>query len=161
VFLDGNSNLVIRATREGDKYIGGKVLSDWRGAAGTTWEARVRLQPLAGPCWPMTGNGSRADADIGMTGWHGDLEWMPSRPHVSTSSSYPMGVDDEWHTWRYHWDENRVYFWTDYTKGTPPSFDIPARSIPQSRTLPVLNLTAPGSGAVCPAQMLVDWVRVW
>ncbi|CKO96248.1 beta-1%2C3-glucanase precursor [Mycobacterium tuberculosis] len=34
VFLDGNSNLVLRATREGNRYFGGLVHGLWRGGIG-------------------------------------------------------------------------------------------------------------------------------
>ena len=43
VFLDGNSNLVIRGTREGNTFFGGLVHGNWRGGIGTTWEARIKL----------------------------------------------------------------------------------------------------------------------
>ncbi|NDJ91473.1 1,3-beta-glucanase, partial [Mycolicibacter kumamotonensis] len=43
VFLDGKSNLVIRATRDGNTYFGGLVHGNWRGGIGTTWEARIKL----------------------------------------------------------------------------------------------------------------------
>ena len=52
VFLDGNSNLVIRATKEGGKYFGGKIRSTWWGGIGHTWEARVKLNCLTAGCWP-------------------------------------------------------------------------------------------------------------
>ncbi|EUA42849.1 glycosyl hydrolases family protein 16 [Mycobacterium xenopi 3993] len=35
VFLDGNSNLVLQATREGDQYYSGKVRGNWRGPSAT------------------------------------------------------------------------------------------------------------------------------
>ena len=37
VFLDGKSNLVIRATRDNNKYVSGKVVGNWWGGIGTTW----------------------------------------------------------------------------------------------------------------------------
>ena len=40
VFLDGNSNLVLRAAKDGPTYFSGKVQSLWRGGVGHTWEAR-------------------------------------------------------------------------------------------------------------------------
>jgi hypothetical protein len=43
VFVDGNSNLVIRATREGDQYFSGKLQANWRGMINTTWEARIKF----------------------------------------------------------------------------------------------------------------------
>lgn len=163
VFLDGNSNLVIRGTRQGDKYVGGKLFSNWHGAATTTWEARVRLEPLSAACWPANGlrNAGRADSDRLMAGWHGNVELMHSGRNAALSNAYPMEVDDQWHTWRCQVGEKSRYFWADYIQGAPPSFAVPVRSIPHARVLPGLSLTAPSGGGVCPAQMLVDWVRVW
>lgn len=145
-FLDGNSNLVIRATREGDRYVGGTVVANWRGGAGTTWEARVRLQAL-----PDTSDRLR------LSGWYGHIQWMGA----GSSDSYRMDVDDQWHTWRGQLHQDQMYVWSDYAKGAQPSFVVPAPSVPNSRIVPVLSLTAPSSGAVYPAQMLVDSVRVW
>jgi beta-glucanase (GH16 family) len=48
VFLDGKSNLVLRATKDGDTYFGGLVSGNWRGGIGTTWEARIKLNCLTG-----------------------------------------------------------------------------------------------------------------
>lgn len=145
-FLDGNSNLVIRATREDDRYVGGSLLTNWQGGAGTTWEARVRLQAL-----PDTSDGLR------LSGWYGHIQWMGA----GASDSYRMDVDDQWHTWRGQLHQGQMYVWSDYVKGAQPSFVVPAPSVPNSRIVPVLSLTAPSSGAVHPAQMLVDSVRVW
>lgn len=52
VFVDAKSNLVLRATRDGGSYFGGLVGGTWRGAIGTTWEARIKLNCLTGGCWP-------------------------------------------------------------------------------------------------------------
>jgi hypothetical protein len=46
VFLDGNSNLVLCATREGTSYDGGLVCGNCRGPIGTTWEARINSTAL-------------------------------------------------------------------------------------------------------------------
>ena len=35
VFIDGNSNLVLRATKDGNNYFGGLVSGNWRGGIGT------------------------------------------------------------------------------------------------------------------------------
>lgn len=160
VFLDGNSNLVIRAAREGDKYVGGTLMSNWQAHRGTTWEARVRLQPLDVACWPaaVLGVGAARSAVAG-AGWRGHVQWAPSAP--AGSGSHPVDVDDQWHTWRCAWHDRGMSFWTDYVKGAAPSFDVPARAIPDASVLPALKLAAPGSGGTYPAQMLVDWVRVW
>ena len=66
-------------------------------------------------------------------------------------------------------------FWKDYVDGAQPYFDVPASSLPglaRSTTpgytlFPILNLAVAGSGGgdprggTYPADMLVDWVRVW
>ena len=36
VFLDGNSNLVLQASRENGQYFSGKLRGNWRGSIGTT-----------------------------------------------------------------------------------------------------------------------------
>jgi hypothetical protein len=52
VFLDGNSNLVLLATHEDDQYFSGKLLGNWRGLIGHTWEARIKLDCLTPGAWP-------------------------------------------------------------------------------------------------------------
>ena len=47
VFLDGNSNLVIRATRDGDgRYTSGKVVANFGAPINHTFEARVKFNCL-------------------------------------------------------------------------------------------------------------------
>jgi beta-glucanase (GH16 family) len=48
VFLDGNSNRILRATNDENTYFGGLVSGNWRGGIGTTWEARIKLNCLTG-----------------------------------------------------------------------------------------------------------------
>ncbi|HEX7824197.1 MAG TPA: 1,3-beta-glucanase, partial [Mycobacterium sp.] len=38
LFLDGKSNLVIRAAKDGKTYYSGKLFGKYRGPIGTTWE---------------------------------------------------------------------------------------------------------------------------
>ena len=52
VFVDGNSNLVLRAAKDGPTYYSGKVFSNWRGGVGHTWEARIKLNCLTPGAWP-------------------------------------------------------------------------------------------------------------
>ena len=59
VFLDGNSNLVLRATREGDQYFSGKLQANWRGMINTTWEARIKFNCMTPGCWPCLLDGER------------------------------------------------------------------------------------------------------
>lgn len=182
VFLDGNSNLVVRATREGDRYVGGSLAANWRAGAGTTWEARVKLESLAAPCWPaqwLVADGPAPVGEVDSSGWHGSVQ-LPSgataHPLLGGSASIgcPMDMDGQWHTWRCEWDEGGVSFWRDYVAGAQPFHRVPVASIkgqsfkiPAFQELPVLGLVVDGtrgsdtSATVRPAQMLVDWVRVW
>ena len=52
VSLDGNGNLVLRATREGDTYFSGRVETKMKIGIGHTWEARIKLNCLVPGCWP-------------------------------------------------------------------------------------------------------------
>ena len=52
MFLDGQSNLVFRAAKDGDTYFSGKLFGKYRGPIGTTWEARIKLNCLTPGCWP-------------------------------------------------------------------------------------------------------------
>ncbi len=44
LFLDGKSNLVIKAAKDGDTYYSGKLFGKYRGPINTTWEARVKFE---------------------------------------------------------------------------------------------------------------------
>jgi beta-glucanase (GH16 family) len=182
VFLDGNSNLVIRATREGPAYFGGRIEGRWRGGIGHTWEARVKLLCLTAGCWPawwlMTTDPARG-GEIDVLEWFGNGGWGPgSTVHTYLDGServtHPIEVDTEWHTWRCQWDAAGIRFWRDFAPGAPPYFDVPAGSLaawsynePGFQMFPILNLAVSGSGGgdpstgVYPADMLVDYVRVW
>ena len=52
VFLDGKSNLVIRATKEDGKYFGGKLMGNVRAGINHTFEARVKFDCLTDGAWP-------------------------------------------------------------------------------------------------------------
>jgi len=52
VSLDGNGNLALRATREGDTYFSGRVETTQKIGIGHTWEARIKLNCLVPGCWP-------------------------------------------------------------------------------------------------------------
>src|SRR5450631_751455 len=51
VFQDGNSSLVLRATRDFGGYYTGKLRGNWRGMINTTWEARIKLDCLTTGLW--------------------------------------------------------------------------------------------------------------
>ena len=190
VFLDGNSNLVIRATHENDDYFSGKLQANWRGLIGHTWEARIKFDCMTPGCWPaywLVNEDPLPDGEVDVVEWYGNGEWPPgttvharSDGHTWEGKSIPELVDGGWHTWRVRWDEDGFKFWRDYVDGAKPYFSWPAKPIrgpggifvwpfnnPGYWMFPVLNLAVGGPGAgdpalgKFPADMLVDWVRVW
>jgi beta-glucanase (GH16 family) len=90
-------------------------------------------------------------------------------------------VDGNWHNWRVTWNQSGMYFWQDYVEGMEPYFSVPAVGIeqidepgrqwpfndPGYTVFPILNLAVGGSGGgdarqgSYPADMLIDWVRVF
>jgi len=140
VFLDGNSNLVLCATREGDQYFSGKVLSHFRGQIGTTWEARIKLDCMHPGLWPafwLLNQDPLPDGEIDIVEYYGNGDWPPgttvhaaSNGRTWAGKSIPELVDPAWHTWRVHWGEDGFQFWRDYTDGAKPYFTVPAKPIP-------------------------------
>jgi beta-glucanase (GH16 family) len=187
VFLDGNSNLVLRATREDTGYYGGLISGNWQGGIGTTWEARIKLNCRTAGCWPAWWlSNEDPGGEVDLIEWYGNGEWpsgttVHADPYGTAFETQPIGVDAGWHRWRCRWDQNGFYFWEDYVDGAEPYFAIPATGIedlhdpvrkwpfndPGYMMFPVLNLAVGGSGGgnaasgSYPADMLVDWVRVW
>jgi beta-glucanase (GH16 family) len=179
VFLDGKSNLVLRAAKDGNTYYSAKIQSPWRGGIGHTWEARIKLNCLTAGCWPAWWLGNDDHGEVDVLEWYGNGNW-PSATTVHAKSNgsdwatHKIAVDSGWHTWRVQWDAAGIRFWQDYVDGSQPYFDIPANSLegwpfndPGYTLFPVLNLAVAGSGGgdpnpgTYPADMLVDWVRVW
>jgi beta-glucanase (GH16 family) len=182
VFLDGNSNLVIRATRDNGKYVSGKVRGTWWGGIGTTWEARIKLNCLTAGCWPawwLMNDHPEVGGEVDLVEWYGNGEWpsgttVHARLDGTSFATNPFPVDGGWHTWRMTWNDAGMYFWLDYVDGAAPYFEVPANSLdnwpfnfPGYSMFPVLNLAVAGSGGgdpstgTYPAEMLVDWVRVF
>jgi beta-glucanase (GH16 family) len=183
VFLDGKSNLVIRATRDNkNKYVSGKVIGNWWGGIGTTWEARIKFNCLTAGAWPawwLMNDHPEVGGEVDLIEWYGNGEWpsgttVHARLDGTSFATQPHPVDSNWHTWRVTWNDSGMYFWQDYVDGAEPYFTVPANSIddwpfnfPDYRMFPVLNLAVGGSGGkdpasgTYPADMLVDYVRVW
>jgi hypothetical protein len=179
VFLDGKSNLVIRAAKDGKTFYGGKILSSWEGGVGHTWEARIKLDCLTGGAWPAFWLGNAGEGEIDILEWYGNGNW-PSATTVHAKSNggewktQNITVDSNWHTWRTQWDQAGIRFWKDYVDGAKPYLDVPASSLPDwpfntpgYTMFPVFNLAVAGSGGgdpgsgTYPATMLVDYIRVW
>jgi beta-glucanase (GH16 family) len=179
VFLDGKSNLVIKAAKDGPTYYGGKVQSRWRGGVGHTWEARIKLDCLTAGAWPAYWLGNEDQGEIDVFEWYGNGNWLPATTvHAKANGgehvSARITMDSAWHTWRCQWDESGMRFWKDYVDGAAPYFSAPADALPDwpfnapgYSVYPVFNLAVAGSGGgdpgpgSYPAQMLVDWIRVW
>lgn len=179
VFLDGKSNLVIRAAKDGNTYYGGKLQGKWRGGPGHTWEARIKFDCLTPGCWPAWWLGNDDNGEIDIVEWYGNGSWpaattVHAKANGSEWKTHNLTLDNAWHTWRTQWDDKGIRFWKDYSDGAKPYFDVPASSLsewpfnnPGYQAYPVLNLAVAGSGGgdprggTYPAQMLVDYVRVW
>jgi Glycosyl hydrolases family 16 len=188
VSLDGNGNLVLRATKEGDTYFTGRVESKMKIGINHTWEARLKL-PFAPGLWPAywlvniedtpDGRGPLPDGEVDIVEWYGNGEWAPgtsvhARSDGKTWNAHRWPVDDAWHTYRCRWDDKGFKFWMDNFAG-PPYFSVPAGPIdgawpfndPGYLLFTMLNLAVGGPGGGDPnfgassPEMLVDYVRVW
>ncbi|MDZ7885546.1 MAG: family 16 glycosylhydrolase [Mycobacterium sp.] len=167
VFQDGNGNLVIRATRgEGaniqEKYASAKIIGNWRGAIGTTWEARIKLNCLTDGAWPafwLLNDDPVRGGEIDLVEWYGNRDW-PSGTTVHAKLDGTMmatdkhPVDSAWHTWRMTWQPTGLYFWKNYQAGDgalPPrcranSLDPWPFSNPGYTMAPIFNIAVGGSG---------------
>jgi len=179
VFVDGNSNLVLRAVKDGPTFYSGKIQGHWRGGVGHTWEARIKLECLTAGNWPAYWLGNQDQGEIDVVEWYGNGSWpsattVHARANGGEWKTHNIALDSGWHTWRCQWDTAGIRFWRDYVDGAQPYFDVPAESLPDwpfngpgYTVYPVFNLAVAGSGGgdpgpgSYPSQMLVDWIRVW
>jgi hypothetical protein len=139
VFLDGNSNLVLRATNDFGTYNSGKLRGNWRGMINTTWEARIKLDCLTTGCWPAfwaVNEDPLPDGEVDIFEYYGNDAWAPGTTvHAASNGktwegkSIPGLVDGGWHTWRMHWGEDGFTFWRDYVDGAEPYFHVPPTPI--------------------------------
>ena len=75
VFLDGKSNLVFRAAKDGNTFYSGKLFGKWRGGIGSTWEARIKLNCLTPGCWPawyLANNSPDNGGEVDLMEWYGN-----------------------------------------------------------------------------------------
>lgn len=179
VFVDGNSNLVIRAAKDGNTFYGGKIFSPWQGGIGHTWEARMKFDCLTPGAWPAWWLSSDAQGEIDIIEWYGNGKWpsattVHAKANGSEWQTHNIALDSGWHTWRVQWDDAGMRFWQDYADGAQPYFTVAANSMadwpfnnPGYQVFPIFNLAVAGSGGgdpgpgTYPAQMLVDYIRVW
>lgn len=183
VFLDGNSNLVIRATREpSGGYVGGKVVGTFAAPINHTFEARVKMEcltPGAWPAWWVVNENKPRGGEVDLIEWYGNMEWpsgttIHARLDGTSFATMPVPVDGAWHRWRMTWNTSGMYFWLDFQPGMEPYFEVPAFSLddwafndPGFMLKPVFNLAVGGTGGKdaapgkYPCQMLVDWVHIF
>jgi beta-glucanase (GH16 family) len=177
-FLDGKGHLVIRATRDGDGYASARLttfdrFTQYRG----TFEARIKLevQPGLWPAFWLLGLGrwpSHGEVDI-MENYGQDFGESSVHTPDGTDSVFTadgrIPVDNDWHTWRTVWDANGFSFSRDgvqYLTVRPSQL----QNWPFGSGSPmylIVNLAIGGAAGVppartrFPAEMLVDYVRVW
>ena len=182
LFQDGNSNLVIRAAKDGNTYYSGKIFGKWNGGIGHTWEARMKLDCLTAGCWPawyLSNESPVNGGEVDVLEWYGNGNWGPATAiHAKLNGgehvSARIAVDPAWHTWRLQWDDAGMRFWKDYVDGAAPYYDVPAHTLPDwqfndpgYQMFPVFDLAVAGSGGgdprsgTYPANMLIDYIRVW
>ena len=127
----------------------------------------------------MANNSPVNGGEVDLMEWYGNGHWAAGTTvHAKLNGgehvSHGITVDSGWHTWRVQWDDAGMRFWKDYVDGAQPYFDVPANSLPDwqfnepgYQMFPIFGLAVAGSGGgdpgpgTYPADMLVDWVRVW
>lgn len=145
-FLDGNSNLVLRATpvtmplpawaANNPKYQSPWVttLGKFSAGVGSTFEARIKFTRRNG-CWPcfslMGVNGSwpaggEVDVIEIFASYSSSTVHTPKSATASNMSSTPVACDDDWHTWRVQWNIGGLTFFKDGTL----YFTVAASSLP-------------------------------
>jgi hypothetical protein len=188
VFQDGNSNLVLRATQEGDTYYGAKLRGNFRSMINQTWEARIKLNCLDPGLWSAfwgVNEDPLPDGEIDVFEWYGNGSWPPGTTvHAASNGktwegrSIPGLVDGGWHTWQMHWAEDGFHFARDGAGYfSVPNKPIPVHGNPSDTRwpfnkpgyflTPMFTLAVGGVGAGdpaaahYPADMLVDWIHIW
>jgi Glycosyl hydrolases family 16 len=189
VFLDGNSNLVLRATQEMGQYYTGKLRGNFHSMINQTWEARIKLDCLYPGLWAAfwgVNEDPEPDGEVDIFEWYGNGNW-PAGTTVHAASngktwegkSIPGLVDGGWHTWRMQWAQDGFHF----SRDGAPYFSVPPKPIhvaggapddfrwpfsnPGYWMTPMFTLAVGGVGAgdpargTYPASMLVDYLRIW
>src|SRR6478736_5529101 len=78
LFVDGKSNLVLRAAKDGNTYYSGKLFGKFRGGIGHTWEARIKLNcltPGSWPAWYLANNSPDNGGEVDIMEWYGNGHW--------------------------------------------------------------------------------------
>ncbi|MGV9827817.1 glycoside hydrolase family 16 protein [Gordonia sp. NPDC003429] len=188
-FVDGNSNLVIRAARctnppswfPSAQYQSASLTTLTHFSAGmdTAWEARIKFDPSRG-CWPSFWTmGTKGDwpqcgeadiIEVYGTSLAGSTVHTPVPLVAQTfQAQKQIKVDSAWHTWRMAWNSAGFRFWIDYTAGKAPYFTVPTNSLPFwpfSNANPLiikLQMTVGGPTAEAPiaSELPVDMLVDW
>jgi hypothetical protein len=183
VFLDGNSNLVLRVTSNATAKIQSNNAAAGSIKVGHTFEARIKFllanHGTGQAFWLLGDPNTQNEIDICEN--FGNVDWLPAKTTVWTGdhntpirADLPF-LDSNWHTWRCEWTTAGLKFWFDWVAGKPPYLtvvpsDIPTYGFNDATAAMFIILSAAhgntGDGTVdsttiLPADMLVDWVHVW
>lgn len=190
-YLDGNSNLVIAATKSGSVYSSARLKTlGLFSQVGGHFEARIKINSQRG-VWPafwLMGQ------DISTAGWPqcGEIDITEdfgystiqasvhapktlTVPETTYDQSFDLASDTNWHTYRADIGaEGVVFSRDDYEYGhTPATYCPPSAWVfgPQEPNnggmFFLLNLAVGGNAGtppattIFPATMLVDYVRAW
>jgi hypothetical protein len=147
LFVDGDSNLVIRATNDGGTYHSAWIQtkdspSPGEGGftIGHTFEARIKfpfpIPPGCHPSWWMLNRLSPKQQDeIDIWECYGNGSWANGTTVWNQAANtytnfHPIDMDNNWHTWRCVWDTTGLTFYRDYTDATSqPYFTVAPDSI--------------------------------
>ena len=137
VYLDGKSNLVFRAAKDGNTYYSGKLFGKYRGGIGTPGRPDQAELPHSGLLARVV-PGQQQPRQRRRSRHHGVVRQRPlgggTAVHAKLNGgehvSQTITVDSGWHTWRVQWDDAGMRFWKDYVDGAQPYFNVPASSLP-------------------------------
>jgi beta-glucanase (GH16 family) len=188
-FLDGAGHLVVRATKAVDPGTGAisyqsarlKTQSHFAQRLGH-WEARLKIDSARGlwPAWWTLGQ------NISSVGWPrcGEIDMVEDYgfstvessvhtaggPRGFTSYSASVPNDQDFHVFRMDWSESGISFLRDGVPHGTLSWPASSGGMPVNPDQPMFMLLnvavggsigAPPPDTVFPADLVVDYVRVW
>jgi len=182
-FLDGQGNLVIRATQQHDGYYNSARLTtaDSFAQRHGHWEARIKInsQPGLWPAWWMLGDnfstvGWPRSGEVDMAEDYG-FSAIESSVHTRTDvqpavRTYAGGIgnDSEFHVFSMDWTPAGITFSRDGEQYAQHLWNTPNGPTEPSRPMfMLLNLAVGGKvgnpppNAAFPVEFVVDYVRVW
>jgi len=176
-FLDGDGNLVIRATRHYGAYESARLTTAGRfDQRYGHWEARIKIDSRAGmwPAWWLLGN------NISTVGWPrcGEIDMMEDYGYSAVESSVHTGTaddvrsfsggtgnDSEFHVFSMDWSPEGISYSRDGTEYAAHKWDE-ENPDPSRPMFMLLNLAVGGKigdpppDTAVPVDLVVDYVRV-